>query len=143
MPAQPARHQRWTQAATLGAPNPSREPSAVALVVHYGPRMALPRLLLQVVDPAQVYFDRHRLAHQRGERPAHWQAAILGPDIEDGGRAATDAERAELAQEAARDREDYEAALADAKRRWAPQLQRAADQLLGAGATQIRLGDER
>jgi hypothetical protein len=103
--------------------------------------MALPRLLLQVIDPAQVYFDRHRLAHQRGERPAYWQAAVLGPDIEDEGRAGTDAERAELARGAARDQEDYEAALTDAKRRWAPQLQRAADQLLGAGATQFRLGD--
>ena len=102
--------------------------------------MALPRLLLRVIDPAQVYFDRHRRGLEARERFAHRQAAVFGPEVVGGSRAATSAERVELAAEKVRYRDDYEAAITDAKRRWAPQLERAAAELLTTGATRIRLG---
>ena len=102
--------------------------------------MALPRLLLRVIDPAQVYFDRHRRGLEARERFAHRQAAVFGPEVVGGSRAATSAERVELAAEEVRYRDDYEAAITDAKRRWAPQLERAAAELLTTGATRIRLG---
>ena len=93
-----------------------------------------------MIDPAQVYLDRHRLDLDTERHPAHWKAAIYGPGVSGGSRAATETERAELAEEAIGHRDDYEAAIGDAKRRWARQLERAADELLTTGATEVRLG---
>lgn len=103
--------------------------------------MALPRLLLRVIDPAQVYVDRHSLARHRGGPPLHRQAAVFGPGVPGGSRVATADEVAAMAEEGVRRRADHEAALAAAKRRWPLQLQRAADELLDQGSTQIVLGD--
>jgi hypothetical protein len=103
--------------------------------------MALPRLLLRVIDPAQGYFDRHSVAPHRGGSTLHRRAAVFGPGVPGGSRAATAEERAARAEDGVRHRTDDEAALADAKRRWAPHLRRAADELLVQGATQVVLGD--
>ena len=103
--------------------------------------MALPRLLLRVVDPAQVHLDRHRLGRGAARAPARRQTAVFGPGVPDGSRDATDAERTDLAAGAVRHRRDHEAALADARWRWARRLEQAAEQLLATGATRILLGD--
>jgi hypothetical protein len=103
--------------------------------------MIVPTLLLRAIDPAQVYLDRHRLDPGAGHRPTHRQAAVFGPDIAGGSRPATDVELAELAEHAAGHYGDHEAQLADAKRRWTPDLERAAGELLATGATRIALGD--
>jgi hypothetical protein len=103
--------------------------------------MALPRLLMRLLDPAQVYFDQHRLDLGAGHQPVHRGAAVFGPGIPGGSREATDAERAELAAQAARHGDDHEAEVADARRRWAPELRRAAEELLATGAATVVLGD--
>jgi hypothetical protein len=46
-----------------------------------------------------------------------------------------------MAEQRVRHRADHEAALSDAKRRWAPQLRRAADELLDQGTTRVVLGE--
>lgn len=110
------------------------------LRADYGPRMMLPRLLLRVIDPAQVYFDRHSMG-QRWGGPVHRQAAVFGPGVPTGSRPATGEERAALTERRARHRADHEAALADVKRRWKPQLLKAAEQLLDEGTTRMLLDD--
>lgn len=96
---------------------------------------------MRVIDPAQVYFDEHRLDRGPGHQPVHRGAAAFGPGVPGGSRPATDAERAALAEEAARHRTDHEADLADVVQRRGPELHRAADELLATGATELVLGD--
>jgi hypothetical protein len=103
--------------------------------------MALPRLLLRVIDPAQVYFDRHSIAPRPGGPPVQRQAAVFGPGVPGGSRPATADELAAMAEEGVRHRADHEAALSDAKRRWAPQLRRAAEELFNQGTTRVVLGE--
>ena len=104
--------------------------------------MALPRLLLWVIDPAQVYFDRHSPGgSHRGGRSMPRQAVVFGPGVPGGSRAAAADELAAMAEEGARHRADHEAALAEVKRNWAPELRRAVDDLLEQGATRMVVGD--
>jgi hypothetical protein len=103
--------------------------------------MALPRALLLLIDPAQVYVDRHAADRRQHGPPLHPGAAVSGPGVPGGSRPATDDERVALAEEAARYRGDHEAALTDVRRRWAPQLERAAEELLDTGTTHVRLAD--
>jgi hypothetical protein len=87
--------------------------------------MASPRLLLRslllrsllvsMVDPAQLYLDRHRRALPRGGGPGPRRT----PPADDG------------------------AAPGDAEPDGAPLLRRAAHDLLAAGATAFRVGDRR
>jgi hypothetical protein len=96
---------------------------------------------MRLIDPAQAYFDEHRLDRGPGHQPVHRGAVVFGPGVPGGGRRATDAEQAALAEEAARSRTDHEADLADVVQRWGPELDRAADELLTVGATELVLGD--
>ena len=96
---------------------------------------------MRVVDPAQVYFEQHRLDRGPGHRPVHRGAVVFGPGIAGGSRPTTDAERAALAEEAARHGTDHEDGLADVVQRWGPELHRAADELLTTGVTELVLGD--
>ncbi|SFL38888.1 hypothetical protein [Geodermatophilus ruber] len=100
--------------------------------------MALPRFLLRVVDPAQVYLEHYRRDLEAGRHAASWQLALPAPGAPGSPPAAIGARRAEPAEQAAR-YGDRETALADAKRRWAPQLRRGAEELLTTGATELRL----
>jgi hypothetical protein len=101
--------------------------------------VALPRFLIRVIDPASAYFDRQ---HGRQSRPpVYREAVVFGPGVPGGSRPATDDELAGMRQEAARHRADHEAAVAEARVRWAPELQRAADELLAKGTTRLHLGD--
>jgi hypothetical protein len=70
---------------------------------------------------------------------ANRQAVVFGPG---GSRPATDDELAAMRHRAERHRAEYEAAVDDARRRWAPELQRAAQELLDRGSVQLRLGDK-
>jgi hypothetical protein len=95
-----------------------------------------------MIDPAQVYFDRHSSGgSHRGGSSMPRQAVVFGPGLPRGSRATTADELARMTEEGARHRADHEAALADAKRNWAPELRRAVDDLLDHGATRIVLGD--
>ncbi|GAB3323707.1 hypothetical protein GCM10027451_47400 [Geodermatophilus aquaeductus] len=96
---------------------------------------------MRVIDPAQAYLDEHRLDGGPGHQPVHRGAVVFGPGVPGGSRPATDAERAALAEEAARSRTDREADLADVEQRWGPELHRAADELLATGAAELVLGD--
>lgn len=99
----------------------------------------LPAPLLRLIDPASGYFDRH-VPGTAGDGPVFRGGAVFGPGVPGGSRQATDEERAALAEDAARHLSDHEAALAEARRRWAPQLEGAARELLATGATTILLG---
>ena len=98
----------------------------------------LPSFLVRLIDPANGYFDRHTPRFEDG--PVFQQAVVFGPGVPGGSRAATDEERAAFAEDAARHRGSHEAALAEARRRSAPQLEGAARELLATGATTIALG---
>jgi hypothetical protein len=103
--------------------------------------VALPRFLLRLIDPAQVYFEQHRLDRPRGGAPVHREAVVFGPGVPGGSRPATADELAEMRLAATRHRADHEAAVADARQRWAAELERAATELRDTGTTQLRLGD--
>ena len=103
--------------------------------------MGLPRFVVRLFDPAQGYFDQ-----QHGRRPrtlVHREAVVFGPGVPGGSRAPTADELAAMRQDAALHRADHEATLADVRERWAPELQRAADELLAKKTAQLRLGDRR
>jgi hypothetical protein len=99
----------------------------------------LPRFLVRLIDPASASFDRQR--PRSPGSPVYRGAVVFGPGVPGGSRPATDDELAELRASAAGHRADHEAAVDDARRRWAPDLQRAADELLAHGTARLRLGD--
>jgi hypothetical protein len=66
---------------------------------------------------------------------------VFGPGVPGGSRDATAEELAALAETAARRRTEVAVAMADVERRWAPQLRRAAQELLDTGAARMVLGD--
>jgi hypothetical protein len=101
--------------------------------------MQLPRFLVRLINPAQGYFDQHD--RRPSGAPVYREAVVFGPGIPGGSRPATDDELAEMRTTAARHRADHEAAVADARQRWAPQLERAAAELLDRGTTQVQLGE--
>lgn len=101
--------------------------------------MALPRFVVRLIDPASAYVERQH--PRRSRAPVFHEAVVFGLGVPGGSRAATDDELAEMRASAARHRADHEEALDEARRRWAPELQRAADDLLATGTAQLRLGD--
>jgi hypothetical protein len=101
--------------------------------------VALPRFLVRLIDPASASFDRRHPRHPGA--PAYREAVVFGPGVPGGSRPATDDELARMRTTAARHRADHEAAVADARVRWATELQRAADELLATGSAQLHLGD--
>jgi hypothetical protein len=100
----------------------------------------LPRFLIRLIDPAQGYFDQQH-GRRRSRELVHREAVVFGPGVPGGSRAPTADELADLRRTAARHRADHEAAVADARVRWAVELRQAADELLAGGATRLRLGD--
>lgn len=105
--------------------------------------MALPWVVLWVIAPAQAYVQRHSQAPRPGRSAVPRQAVVFGPGVPGGSRDATADELAAMAEESVGHRADHEAALAEAKRRWAPELRRAADELRDRGTMQLVLGDRR
>jgi hypothetical protein len=76
--------------------------------------VALPRFLIRLIDPASAHLDQ-----PPPREPVHREAVVFGPG---GSRPATDEELAEMRTTAARHRADHEAAVADARVRWAAEL---------------------
>lgn len=71
----------------------------------------LPRLLMWLVDPANVYFADHTPRRGRPRRgPRYRGAAVFGPDVPGGSRQATPEEIAELRRRAPSSRADADAA---------------------------------
>ena len=102
--------------------------------------MALPRTLMRLIDPAEVYFEQ-RTPRAARRRSAHYpEAAVLRPEGEVGGRPASEAELGVKRRRGAQRFEDHRAALADAKQRWAAELRTAADELVRERATRMPLG---
>jgi hypothetical protein len=99
----------------------------------------LRRFVVRLIDPASASFDRQR--PRSPGSPVYRGAVVFGPGVPGGSRPATDDELAEVRASAAGHRADHEAAVDDARRRWAPDLQRAADELLAHGTARLRLGD--
>jgi hypothetical protein len=97
--------------------------------------MSLRHLLLWIVDPAGARFEQREPI-----RPVHRAAVVFGPGQPEGGRPPTDEELAELEAVAAAHAADHDTAVAEALRRWRPQLEAAADRLLAGEPVGLRLG---
>ncbi len=98
--------------------------------------MTLPWPLLWLIDPAGAYWARRTPWF---DGPTFRGGTVFGPGVPGGSRQAT-AEELEAMQPDAGDDDRYERDLQAAARRWAPELRRAAEQLLTDGTTRLRLG---
>ena len=78
-------------------------------------------MLLWLIDPAQVYFDRQR-RHSRPHgvgQPSHRKASVRGCDVTTKSRPVTQVEFAAIRRRSDRLSGEHHAGLADARQRWA------------------------
>lgn len=101
-----------------------------------------------MLDPAGGYLRKAERTVREAEGtsteapgPLHHQGAVYGPGVPDGGRPASEDERARLTDHQAGHLDDYREAEEAVLQRWGSSLRTAVDALLHEGTVTVHMGD--